>query len=229
MCIYLEEAEAADVEVVAIGLASAVVLPLAVVLHPHHIVVHVAHHRQDHREVHPGAESVVRRLLIALDLRLAARDADLPHEATRHLPDGKEHAGIDRGPLIMTAGGYPGILHDPVLPVTNRAHQRPGSEQGHRHVPRHAGDAALLHGLLALCVSDDVDTRRRRMLIQKTLALVSRSANARLARAGRAPAARLNEVGAVSLARRQIRLSEGNAVRRSSSALTIFSACHRTQ
>ncbi|KAL6159687.1 hypothetical protein ACJBU6_02117 [Exserohilum turcicum] len=145
MCIYLEEAEAADVEVVAIGLASAVVLPLAVVLHPHHIVVHVAHHRQDHREVHPGAESVVRRLLIALDLRLAARDADLPHEATRHLPDGKEHAGIDRGPLIMTAGGYPGILHDPVLPVTNRAHQRPGSEQGHRHVPRHAGDAALLH------------------------------------------------------------------------------------
>ncbi|XP_014558452.1 hypothetical protein COCVIDRAFT_94456 [Bipolaris victoriae FI3] len=145
--ISLEEAEVAVVEGVTIGLASAVVPLQAVVLHPHHLVVHVAHHRQDHREVHPGAELVAHHRLIALGRRLAARDGDLLQEATLRLRDVEEHARTGLGLLAKTREGYLGIIRDLVLLVINRAHQRPGSEQGHHHIALHAVDVALLRGL----------------------------------------------------------------------------------
>ncbi|EMD63269.1 hypothetical protein COCSADRAFT_161783 [Bipolaris sorokiniana ND90Pr] len=145
-CIYLEEAEVAVVEGVTIGLASAVVPLRAAVLHPHHLVVHVAHHRQDHHEVHPGAEHVARHRLIALGLRLAVRDGDLLQEATLRPRDGEEHARTGLGLLAKIREGYLGIIRDLVLLVINRAHQRPGSERGHHHIALHAVDVALLRG-----------------------------------------------------------------------------------
>ncbi|KAJ5026603.1 PWI domain-containing protein [Bipolaris maydis] len=146
-CIYLEEAEVAVVEGVTIGLASAVVPLQAVVLHPHHLVVHVAHHRQDHREVHPGAEHVTRHRLIAPGLRLAVRDGDLLQEATLRPRDGEERARTGLGLLSKIREGYLGTIRDLVLLVINRAHQRPGSERDHHHIALHAVDAALLRDL----------------------------------------------------------------------------------
>ncbi|USP77122.1 PWI domain-containing protein C825.05c [Curvularia clavata] len=134
--------EAADAEGGMTGLANAVVR--TVILHPHHIVVHVAHHRQDHRAVRPGAERVAHHPPIVLGLRLAARDAGLLHEAIPHLLDGGKRAGIGLGLLIRTREG---TLRDLALPVTSRAHQRPGSEQGHRRTALHAVEVALLRGL----------------------------------------------------------------------------------
>ncbi|EUC47630.1 hypothetical protein COCMIDRAFT_89556 [Bipolaris oryzae ATCC 44560] len=147
---YLEEAEVAVVEGVTIGHASAVVPLQAVVLHPHHLVVHVAHHRQDHREVHPGAELVARHRLIALGLRLAARDGDPLQEAILRPRDDEGHARTGLGLLAKIREGYLGIIRDLVLLVVNRAHQRPGSERGHHHKALHAVDVALLRGLLDL-------------------------------------------------------------------------------
>ncbi|KAE8822614.1 hypothetical protein PTNB73_10239 [Pyrenophora teres f. teres] len=108
MFTYLEGDGVADVEVVATDLASAAALLRVVALHLHHLVVCVAHHRQNHRELHQGVERVARHHLTARDRPLAVRDNDRLLEASLQPREGVE---TGRGLLVTTLRDYPGILH----------------------------------------------------------------------------------------------------------------------
>lgn len=139
MFTYLEEDWFADVEVVATDLANAVALLRVVALHLHHLVVRVAHHRQNHRSLHQDVDRVARHHPTARDLPLAVRDAARLHEAGLHPQEGKGDIETGHGLLATTLRDYPGIIHVPNPRVSNRAHQRPGCD----HEPHRAVAVAL--------------------------------------------------------------------------------------
>ncbi|CAI9629394.1 unnamed protein product [Alternaria burnsii] len=128
MFTYLEGDVVVDVEDVAIDPATAVAHLRAVVLHLHHLVVHVAHYRQNPLDLHhPGVERGVLHQLTAQDLHLAVFAVALLRVANRHLQDEGEIG------LRARAGGDPSIIRAPVPRHSepNRAHQRPGCDHDH--------------------------------------------------------------------------------------------------
>ncbi|RYN65925.1 hypothetical protein AA0118_g2992 [Alternaria tenuissima] len=138
MFTYLEGDVVVDVEDVAIDPATAVAHLRAVVLRLHHLVVHVAHYRQNPLDLHrPGVERGVLRQLTAQDLHLAVFAVALLRAASLHLQD---EGGIG---LRARAGGDTSILRAPVPRHSepNRAHQRPGCD--HDHEPLRAAGVVL--------------------------------------------------------------------------------------
>jgi hypothetical protein len=162
-------------------LASAAGHLRAVVLHLHHLVAHVAHLRQNHRDLPQDAEHV------APHPRPAVRDAHRPHEADLPQQGDQVEGKTGRCLLLETVGGYPGILRHLVPRQSNRAHQRPGCHN-HGHELRRAVAVVLprtLRGLQVLLGSDDADALRLLVPTQMALALISRSVSFHLLLADR--------------------------------------------
>lgn len=117
--------------------------PQRAVPDPLHLAVPAGLLRQTVRALRRDAEDV-HLSVTGQDLRPVDRGVHLLRNASETV--GGE---TNRGLLVMTAGGYPGINHD-LLPLKRKqAHQRPGC-QGRDHVLHHAAVTAqdqAVHGL----------------------------------------------------------------------------------
>jgi serine/arginine repetitive matrix protein 1 len=180
MFTYLEEVVVADVEAVAIDLVSAVAHLRAVVLHLHHLVVYVAHHRQNPLDLHHhDVERGVLHQLAAQDLLLVVRVVGLLPAASLH-PQDEGEIGLE----AATAGGHPGTFLDLIpQPEISRAHQRPGCDHVHDHELLPSAGAAPCRALClqALYHRGGADVPRHLVLIQTALAPISKSVNDPLA------------------------------------------------
>jgi hypothetical protein len=142
MSTYLKEDGVVDAEDIATDLASTVAHLRTIVLHLHHLVANVAHHRQNRPDLPQDAERDDLHLPTGRDPRPAVRDAYPHHAADLRRQGDQVDGGLGRYLLLEIAEGYPGILHDLVPRQSNRAHQHPGCHD-HGHEVHHVATDAL--------------------------------------------------------------------------------------